>query len=75
MAKNPTKNLTELKALVYDIQLKQKDLELEEGILNEPPDTAENIGSGQLKLTGVSKKLISKTDANSPKRLLLILKG
>ena len=27
------KNLTELKALVYDIQLKQKDLELQEGYL------------------------------------------
>ena len=65
------KNLTELKALVYDIQLKQKDLELEEGILNEPPDTAENIGSGQDPLTPMDKKFATLQDLASHYRIFI----
>ena len=44
------KNLTEIKALVYDIQLKQKDLQ-EGYLLNEPPDEAEDVGTGKDPLT------------------------
>ena len=65
------KNLTELKALVYDIQLKQKDLELQEGILNEPPDTAENIGSGQDPLTPMDKKFATLQDLASHYRIFI----
>ena len=57
------RNLTELKALVYDIQLKQKDLSMiQEGLLNEPPDTAENIGTGQDPLTPLDKKFATLKD-------------
>ena len=63
------KNLTELKALVYDIQLKQKDLS--EGILNEPPDTAENIGSGQDPLTPMDKKFATLQDLASHYRIFI----
>jgi len=69
--KKEIKNLTELKALVYDIQLKQKDLELEEGILNEPPDTAENIGSGQDPLTPMDKKFATLQDLASHYRIFI----
>ena len=54
------KNLTELKALVYDIQLKQKDLQ--EGLLNEPPNEAENTGGGQDPLTPLDKKFATLSD-------------
>jgi len=57
------KNLTELKALVYDIQLKQKDYALlQEGLLNEPPDTAENTGGGQDPLTPMDQKFATLQD-------------
>ena len=69
--KKELKNLTELKALVYDIQLKQKDLELQEGILNEPPDTAENIGSGQDPLTPMDKKFATLQDLASHYRIFI----
>ena len=60
------KNLTELKALVYDIQLKQKDFELQEGyLLNEPPNEAENIGSGQDPLTPMDQKFATLKDLAS----------
>ena len=65
------KNLTELKALVYDIQLKQKDLELQEGILNEPPDTEENIGSGKDPLTPMDKKFATLQDLASHYRIFI----
>tara|TARA_R100001594_G_scaffold41925_2_gene73907 strand:- start:1087 stop:2862 length:1776 start_codon:yes stop_codon:yes gene_type:complete len=66
------KNLTELKALVYDIQLKQKDLSMiQEGILNEPPDTAENIGSGQDPLTPMDKKFATLKDLAEHYRIFI----
>jgi len=69
--KKELKNLTELKALVYDIQLKQKDLELQEGILNEPPDTAENIGTGTDPLTPMDKKFATLQDLASHYRIFI----
>lgn len=61
--KKELKNLTELKALVYDIQLKQKDYALlQEGLLNEPPDTAENTGGGQDPLTPMDQKFATLQD-------------
>ena len=65
------KNLTELKALVYDIQLKQKDLELQEGILNEPPDTAENIGTGTDPLTPMDQKFATLKDLAEHYRIFI----
>ena len=66
------KNLTELKALVYDIQLKQKDLSMiQEGILNEPPDTAENIGSGQDPLTPMDQKFATLQDLAEHYRIFI----
>ena len=57
------KNLTELKALVYDIQLKQKDYALlQEGLLNEPPNEAENTGGGQDPLTPMDQKFATLQD-------------
>ena len=69
--KKEIKNLTELKALVYDIQLKQKDLELQEGILNEPPDTAENIGSGTDPLTPMDQKFATLKDLAEHYRIFI----
>ena len=66
------KNLTELKALVYDIQLKQKDLELKEGyLLSEPPDEAENTGSGQDPLTPMDQKFATLSDLASHYRIFI----
>ena len=66
------KNLTELKALVYDIQLKQKDLSMiQEGILNEPPDTAENIGSGTDPLTPMDQKFATLKDLAEHYRIFI----
>tara|TARA_Y100001938_G_scaffold144425_1_gene218955 strand:- start:1658 stop:3388 length:1731 start_codon:yes stop_codon:yes gene_type:complete len=69
--KKELKNLTELKALVYDIQLKQKDLELQEGILNEPPDTAENIGTGTDPLTPMDQKFATLKDLAEHYRIFI----
>ena len=70
--KKEIKNLTELKALVYDIQLKQKDLSMiQEGILNEPPDTAENIGSGQDPLTPMDQKFATLQDLAEHYRIFI----
>ena len=69
--KKEIKNLTELKALVYDIQLKQKDLELQEGILNEPPDTAENIGTGTDPLTPMDQKFATLKDLAEHYRIFI----
>ena len=61
--KKELKNLTELKALVYDIQLKQKDYALlQEGLLNEPPNEAENTGGGQDPLTPMDQKFATLQD-------------
>ena len=67
------KNLTELKALVYDIQLKQKDLEmLQEGyLLNEPPDEAEDIGSGKDPLTPMDQKFATLKDLAEHYRIFI----
>ena len=66
------KNLTELKALVYDIQLKQKDLSMiQEGILNEPPDTAENIGTGTDPLTPMDQKFATLQDLAEHYRIFI----
>ena len=64
------KNLTELKALVYDIQLKQKDLQ-EGYLLNEPPDEAENTGSGQDPLTPMDQKFATLSDLASHYRIFI----
>jgi len=70
--KKEIKNLTELKALVYDIQLKQKDLSMiQEGILNEPPDTAENIGSGTDPLTPMDQKFATLKDLAEHYRIFI----
>ena len=70
--KKEIKNLTELKALVYDIQLKQKDLSMiQESILNEPPDTAENIGSGQDPLTPMDQKFATLQDLAEHYRIFI----
>ena len=66
------KNLTELKALVYDIQLKQKDLELQEGyLLNEPPNEGENVGSGQDPLTPMDQKFATLKDLAEHYRIFI----
>ena len=70
--KKELKNLTELKALVYDIQLKQKDLSMiQEGILNEPPDTAENIGTGTDPLTPMDQKFATLQDLAEHYRIFI----
>ena len=66
------KNLTELKALVYDIQLKQKDYALlQEGLLNEPPNEAENTGGGQDPLTPMDQKFATLQDLASHYRIFV----
>jgi len=66
------KNLTELKALVYDIQLKQKDLELQEGyLLNEPPNEGEDVGSGQDPLTPMDQKFATLKDLAEHYRIFI----
>jgi len=64
------KNLTELKALVYDIQLKQKDLQ-EGYLLNEPPDEAEDVGTGQDPLTPMDQKFATLSDLASHYRIFI----
>ena len=64
------KNLTELKALVYDIQLKQKDLQ-EGYLLNEPPDEAEDVGTGKDPLTPMDQKFATLSDLASHYRIFI----
>ena len=66
------KNLTELKALVYDIQLKQKDFSmLQEGLLNEPPNEGEDVGSGQDPLTPMDQKFATLKDLAEHYRIFI----
>ena len=64
------KNLTELKALVYDIQLKQKDLQ-EGYLLNAPPDEAEDVGTGKDPLTPMDQKFATLSDLASHYRIFI----
>ena len=67
------KNLTELKALVYDIQLKQKDLQMiQEGyLLNEPPDEGEDVGTGKDPLTPMDQKFATLKDLAEHYRIFI----
>ncbi len=64
------KNLTELKALVYDIQTKQQDLQ-ENYLLSEPPDEAENVGTGQDPLTPMDQKFATLEDLSKHYRIFI----
>ncbi len=66
------KNLTELKALVYDIQLKQKDLSMiQEGLLNEPPNEGEDVGTGKDPLTPMDQKFATLKDLAEHYRIFI----
>ena len=63
-------NLTELKALVYDIQTKQKTLQ-ESYLLSEPPNEAENVGAGQDPLTPMDQKFATLEDLSKHYRIFI----
>ena len=67
------KNFESLKEIVEQIQVRQEKVEdLQENyLLNEPPEEAENIGSGQDPLTPMDQKFATLSDLASHYRIFI----